>query len=144
MPLIAVTAEERTTALASMTPELDSLLVDKEVNLEVRGTLAHLGFTKVTLFANFASSEEDFRKEMKSDLGIQSGDPIAVRLQLSAVIEAWKASRERLRAREESAAESRAAVRTRQLDQEESLSLRDMHELKLGSLKTRSLREETT
>ena len=90
MPLIEVDEAVRTEALSAMAPDLDALLIDKDVDSNMRGTLAHLGFLNMTLFANFSSSEEAMRAELKQDLGIQNTDPIAVRLQLSAVIEAWK------------------------------------------------------
>ena len=134
MPVIVVEEAVRSAALATMAPELDALLIDKEVSTEMRGILAHLGVTKFTLFANLASSEEAFRAELKEDLGIEDKAPIAVRLQLSAIIEAWKAARERLKAKEEAAAESRATGRQQEMIPEDAVSLRDAFERHYGEV----------
>ena len=130
--MMEVAEDVRAAALALMAAELDALLIDKEVSMRMRGTLAHLGFTKFVLFANFASTEEGLRKELKGDPGIDSSDPISVRFQLSAVIEAWKSARERLKAKEESSAEARATGRPQQLPQDDAISLRIVHETRYG------------
>ncbi len=128
MPLIALNEDQRAAGIASMHPELVSLLTDKEVEAEMRALLGHLGFRRTTTFANYASTEETFRQQITGDLGITPEDPLLVRLQISNLIEAWRTARGRNQALDTAAAEARAAGRARDVPQDEAIGMREAHE----------------
>ncbi len=128
MPLVQKTEEEIVAGLAQMTPELATILEEKDVRRDVRAILGMNGMRRFGTFANYASSEEALRVRIQRDLGLGEDDPMDLQIQISSLIEAWRSARNRVQHQETVQEEARAAGRVRDLTIPEGRTLRDSHE----------------
>ncbi len=128
MPLIVKSDAEIQSGLDQLTPELASILEEKDVRRDIRGTLGACGMKRYQTFANYASTEEALRVRLRRDLGITDEDAMDLQIQVSGLIEAWRTARNRVQFQETAQEEARAAGRVRDLTIPEGRTLRDAHE----------------
>ncbi len=134
MPLTVIDATQHQEGLASLEPEFMTLLEDKKVSVSARAVLGHLGVTRMQTYANLEADELKLRQMLASDLGLDSAEGMKVRIEISALIEAWKSARQRVQVADEAAAEARAHGRPREVLATQALSIRRAHALSFGKL----------
>ncbi len=134
MPLQVISAEEHQAGLASLEPEFLALLEAKQAPLEVRALLGHLGVTRLSTFAHLEATEEAVRTMLTKDLGLDPSEGMKARIQMAAMVEAWKTARQRIQVADEAAAEARAQGRPRDLMAPQAQSLRRAHSAVYGKL----------
>ncbi len=110
MPLITISEDQATAAMAAMNDALDSLLVTNDIPRDVRAVLGHVGVRRLPNLANYESTEERFREAMGKDLGLEAVDASS-RILLSNLIECWKSARNRLKTKDDEDAVARAQGR---------------------------------
>ncbi len=128
MPLPVKTEDEINQGLAQLTPELATILEEKDVNKVIRGVLGLNGMRRYQTLAGYASTEDALRTRIQRDLGIGEEDPMELQIQVSGLIEAWRSARNRIQYQENVQEEARAAGRVRDLSVPEGRTLRDAHE----------------
>ncbi len=134
MPLTVITEEQQRNGVTSLEPEFLALLEAKQVPIEVRGLLGHLGVTRLTTYAHLEAEETRVRDMLRADLGLDSADGMQSRIIIASMVEAWKTARQRVRVADEAAAEARAQERPRELMAPQAHSLRRSHALVYGEL----------
>ncbi len=134
MPLIIRTDEQKAAGRAALDPHFATLLTDKGVSEEIRGILGSVGMVQSSHLANFGGDDEKVRTRLENALGITDTDDIALQMQMSHLIETWRAARGRIQAHDDAQAEARAAGRAREIPPDEGLSMRTQHERAHGEL----------
>ncbi len=123
MPMMTITEEEATAALASMNDALDSLLVNNDVPKNVRAVLGHVGVRKMPNLANYEPTEDRFREALAKDLGLEAVDASS-RILISNLIECWKSARNRLKTKDDEDAVARAQGRPAPLASDAFVAMR--------------------
>ncbi len=134
MPLIVISEAEATEGVKALDNEWLAVLEEKRVANDVRGVLGHLGVTRMATYANIESNEEGLRKMLKQDLGLDPEEGIKTRISIAALVETWKAVRQRAQAADEAAAEAKVHGRPKELAPPQAQSLRRSHALQHGKL----------
>ncbi len=134
MPLLAITDVEAAEGVKALDHEWLAVLEEKRVPNDVRAVLGHIGITRMPIFANLESSEDNMRAMLKKDLGLDPEDGIKVRITIAALVETWRAARQRVQAADEAAAEARVQGRPKELAVPQAHSIRRSHALVHGKL----------
>ncbi len=134
MPLMTISADEHQAGIAALEPEFLALLESKQAPLEIRALLGHMGVTRLSTFAHLEASEEAVRTMLTKDLGLDPSEGMKMRIHMAAMVEVWKAARQRVQVAEETAAEARAQGRPRELMAPQAQSLRRAHSNVYGKL----------
>ncbi len=132
MPLLEITAEQASAGIAALEPEWLALLEGKKVGYETRAVLGHLGITRLQTYANLEADESKLRETLADDLGLSSKDGIKAKIEVSALVETWKAARQRGQAADEALAEARASGRPREVPPPVAQSIRKAHSIVYG------------
>ncbi len=134
MPLMVISDAQAQAGLAALEPEFLSLLEAKQVPVELRALVGHLGVTRLTTFAHLEADEVKIREMMKVDFGLDPAEGMKARIHMASMVETWKAARQRVQVAEEAAAEARAVGKPRELMAPQASSLRRAHAAVHGKL----------
>ncbi len=123
MPMMTISEEQTSAALAAMNDALDSLLVNNDVPKEVRAVLGHIGVRKMPNLANYEATEDRFREALAKDIGLEAVDANS-RILISNLIECWKSARNRLKTKDDEDAVARAQGRPAPLASDAFVAMR--------------------
>ncbi len=115
MPLMQINDAQAQAGLAALEPEFLALMEAKQVPVELRALIGHLGVTRMTTFAHLEADEVKVRDMMKVDFGLDPSEGMRARIHMAAMVETWKAARQRVQVADEAAAEARAVGKPREL-----------------------------
>ncbi len=132
MPLAIKTPEELKAGVDSLEPQFATLLEEKGVSQHIRGLLGIVGLRKSVTLAGMSSNEELARTRLEKFLNVTEEDGIELMIQMSNLLEAWRASRARVTAHEEAQAEAAASGRLRDVPHVENMGMRGAHERIFG------------
>ena len=94
MPIV-LNQQQSEAALASGSSELKHLLAREGVSANIRAVFYYVGATTLAKFAVLCRDENDVRKVMKDELGIDDQAGLAERGQIAGVLAAWNDARTR-------------------------------------------------
>ncbi len=134
MPFPVKTEEEIQRGLALLEPQFATLMEEKDVNRLVRAVLGLVGVKRHQTLAGLASTEELARTRLETFLGVVEDDGFEAMIQISGLLETWRAARARSAAHEEAQAEAAASGRLRDVPHVENRGMRQAHERKHGEV----------
>ncbi len=134
MPLQQKSQEELQHGVDSMEPHFATLLEEKGVSFHIRGLLGQVGLRRSQTLAGIGSTEELARNRLEQFLNISDADGLETMIQVSNLLEAWRAARARSAAQEEAQAEAAASGRLRDIPHLENLGMREVHEKVFGEV----------
>ena len=94
MPLLVITADERTAAMAKGSSPLQFLMAEHDIDLEVQAVIYHSGFHTLALFAGLDRDEAGVRKVIADDFGLIATEGLAMRARVARLVQCWEAARE--------------------------------------------------
>ena len=139
MPLLTLTADQTTAAMASGSSDLKWILADCEVSNEVQAVLFHLGFTKIRVFAGLGETRAEVKEAIKADAGLDPADGPAVRVQVAYVLSAWDATRLTAQKEMQAKAEHKAAEIVKPIANQELAALRTAFETRFFKLESKEV-----
>ncbi len=113
MPFPQKSEEEIQRGLSLLEPQFATLMEEKDVNTLVRAIMGLSGVKRHQTLAGLASTEELARSRLESCLGVVEADGFEAMIQISGLLETWRAARARSAAHEEAQAEAAASGRLR-------------------------------
>ena len=94
MPIV-LNPQQSAIALASGSSEIKYLLAREGVSADIQAVFFHVGATTLAKFAVLMRDENDVRKVMKDELGIDDQAGLSERGQIAGVLVAWNDARTR-------------------------------------------------
>ncbi len=128
MPLTQITEEQSQSGRAQLQSDFEYLLDDKGVSSEIKGLLGHFGIKRIPTMAALEPSEEALRVTLQKEFGLDGSEGMAVKVQISNLIEVWTAARARSEAKDKEDAAARAEGRARVLPVPTHVAMRRAHE----------------
>ena len=89
MPIRVYDAVETATHLATLDSQLAFVLDNGNVEANVQAHMACNGINTLSQFAHLAEDIPDLKKVLGEELGLKASDSMAVRLQITDVVDAW-------------------------------------------------------
>ncbi len=132
MPLLALTADQQTQALASMDSELRHLLEEHHIGVEIIAVISHLHAKTMLTFSKIEADETNVRDWIMNDVGIErAGGGRGI---ISTLVAVWEMAKQRVAAEGVLRAEARAEGRTPELPPQTVLNLRKDYQGLVGVL----------
>ena len=70
MPLVHLSAEDKSKAMESASSDLKWLLADNDVSEDIQAVLFHVGVRHMKIFSGLGESRAEVRTALKADIGL--------------------------------------------------------------------------
>jgi len=135
MPIQVLTSAEEKAGVEQLNPAFRLLLAEAGVPVAIQGVLGHSRVTTYEMYAKLEPDEPSLRRWLRASGGFGlDEDTLENRVQVSALLIAWDACRDRITRRSALESEHRAAGRAPTLLRGDVLSLRRAYETVHGEL----------
>ena len=107
MPIKVYDAAETATHLATLESQLAFVLDNGNVDTNIQAHMACSGVNTLSRFAHLAEDIPDLKKVLSEELGLKASDSMAIRLQITDIVDSWTNAKAMVTKRAEIVADAR-------------------------------------